>query len=65
MGIVTASEHSPDYGNIVRIDHEFGLETRYAHASKLMVKAGDRVEKGQVVALVGSTGRSTGGAFAL
>ncbi|MEQ1765989.1 MAG: M23 family metallopeptidase [Methylotenera sp.] len=59
-GIVTASEHSPDYGNIVKIDHGSGLETRYAHASKLMVKAGDRVEKGQVVALVGSTGRSTG-----
>lgn len=59
-GIVTASEHSPDYGNIVKIDHGFGLETRYAHASKLMVKAGERVEKGQVVALVGSTGRSTG-----
>lgn len=59
-GIVTASEHSPDYGNIVKVDHGSGLETRYAHASKLLVKAGDRVEKGQVVALVGSTGRSTG-----
>lgn len=59
-GIVTASEQSPDYGNIVKIDHGFGLETRYAHASILKVKAGERVEKGQVVALVGSSGRSTG-----
>jgi murein DD-endopeptidase MepM/ murein hydrolase activator NlpD len=59
-GIVTSAEHSPDYGNIVKVDHGSGLETRYAHASKLMVKLGDRVEKGQVVALVGSTGRSTG-----
>ena len=47
-------------GNIVKVDHGSGLETRYAHASKLMVKVGDRVEKGQIVALVGSTGRSTG-----
>ena len=59
-GIVTAAERTPDYGNIVKVDHGSGLETRYAHASKLMVKVGDRVEKGQIVALVGSTGRSTG-----
>jgi len=59
-GIVTTAERTPDYGNIVKVDHGSGLETRYAHASKLMVKVGDRVEKGQVVALVGSTGRSTG-----
>ena len=59
-GIVTTAERTPDYGNIVKIDHGSGLETRYAHASKLMVKVGERVEKGQVVALVGSTGRSTG-----
>jgi murein DD-endopeptidase MepM/ murein hydrolase activator NlpD len=59
-GIVTAAERTTDYGNIVKVDHGSGLETRYAHASKLMVKVGDRVEKGQVVALVGSTGRSTG-----
>ena len=59
-GIVTAAERTPDYGNIVKVDHGSGLETRYAHASKLMVKVGDRVEKGQLLALVGSTGRSTG-----
>lgn len=59
-GIVTTAEQTADYGKIVKIDHGLGLETRYAHASKLMVKLGERVEKGQVVALVGTTGRSTG-----
>lgn len=59
-GIVTVAEQTPDYGKIVKIDHGSGLETRYAHASLLLVKPGERVEKGQVVAQVGSTGRSTG-----
>lgn len=59
-GIVSAAELTHAYGNMVKIDHGAGLETRYAHASKLMVKVGERVVKGQVVALVGSTGRSTG-----
>jgi murein DD-endopeptidase MepM/ murein hydrolase activator NlpD len=59
-GIVIAAERTPDYGNLVKIDHGSGVETRYAHASKMLVKAGDRVEKGQVIAEVGSTGRSTG-----
>ncbi len=59
-GIVIFAEQTPDYGKIVKIDHGSGLETRYAHASRLLVKVGDRVEKGQVISLVGSTGRSTG-----
>ena len=59
-GIVTASERTADYGNIVKINHGSGLETRYAHASKLLVKAGERVVKGQIIARVGNTGRSTG-----
>ncbi|CAN4275597.1 Peptidase M23 [Methylophilaceae bacterium] len=59
-GIVSTSERTPDYGNIVKIDHGSGLETRYAHASKLLVKPGERVIKGQIVAQVGSTGRSSG-----
>ena len=59
-GIVSEAEHTPDYGNIVKIEHGSGLETRYAHASKLLVTVGERVTKGQVVAEVGSTGRSTG-----
>lgn len=59
-GIVTSAEQTTDYGKMVKIEHGFGLETRYAHASKLLVKVGERVEKGQLVAEVGSTGRSTG-----
>jgi murein DD-endopeptidase MepM/ murein hydrolase activator NlpD len=59
-GIVTAAVHTPAYGNLIKLSHGAGLETRYAHASKLLVEAGDRVIKGQVIGLVGSTGRSTG-----
>lgn len=59
-GIVAAAEKTPDYGNIVKIDHGSGVETRYAHASRILVKPGQRVEKGQVIAEIGNTGRSTG-----
>jgi len=59
-GIVSFTGQVPDYGKIVRIDHGLGLETHYAHCSKFLVKEGERVKKGQVVAEVGSTGRSTG-----
>lgn len=59
-GIVSFSGQTNDYGNLVKIDHGIGLETRYAHASKLLVRNGQRVEKGQKIAEVGSTGRSTG-----
>ena len=48
------------YGNYVVIDHENGLQTIYAHCSSLVVRAGERVYKGQTIAKVGSTGRSTG-----
>jgi len=59
-GIVTTSGRTSAYGNLVKLNHGAGLETRYAHASKLLVKKGERVVKGQKIALVGSTGRSTG-----
>lgn len=59
-GVVTASEQMPDYGKIVKISHGEGMETRYAHASKLLVGVGEVVKKGQLIARVGSTGRSTG-----
>jgi hypothetical protein len=59
-GVVVSSELHPQYGQMVVLDHGRGLMTRYAHASKLLVRAGDLVKRGQSVALVGSTGRSTG-----
>lgn len=48
------------WGNMVLVDHGNGIKTRYAHASKVLVEAGQQVQKGQAIALVGSTGRSTG-----
>ena len=59
-GVVVYSQLHSAYGNLVEVDHGKGLITRYAHASKLLVKAGDIVRRGQKIALVGSTGRSTG-----
>ena len=59
-GIVVTAKMMNAYGNVVDIDHGKGVVTRYAHNSKLLVKAGDLVAKRQVIAKVGSTGRSTG-----
>jgi murein DD-endopeptidase MepM/ murein hydrolase activator NlpD len=59
-GVVASAEVHPQFGNEVRIDHGNGLSTLYAHASRLVVKAGDIVRQGQQIALVGTTGRSTG-----
>jgi murein DD-endopeptidase MepM/ murein hydrolase activator NlpD len=59
-GVVRSADFHPAYGNLLEIDHGNGLTTRYAHASKFLVKAGDLVKRGQVVAQVGTTGRSTG-----
>jgi murein DD-endopeptidase MepM/ murein hydrolase activator NlpD len=59
-GVVIASELNSGYGNMVEIDHGNNLVTRYAHASKIVVKTGDLIKRGQKVAEVGSTGRSTG-----
>ncbi len=59
-GIVVVQEYHPAYGNMVEIDHGNDLVTRYAHASSVFVKKGDIVRRGQKVAAVGSTGRSTG-----
>ena len=57
--MVFADTH-PQYGNMVEIDHGNEVVTRYAHASKLLVKVGDVVRRGHEIAKVGSTGRSTG-----
>ena len=59
-GIVTVSESLGGYGLTVVIDHGQGLSTFYAHAAELLVGAGERVRKGDTIALVGSTGISTG-----
>lgn len=59
-GIVSISGHYTEYGNMVEITHGGGLATRYAHASRLAVRVGQRVSKGQKIAEVGNTGRSTG-----
>lgn len=48
------------YGNVLVIDHGYGIKTRYGHLSQILVKAGERVERGQDVAMIGNTGRSTG-----
>lgn len=59
-GVVSHSGERAGYGLLVEVTHESGLITRYAHTSATLVKVGDRVKKGQSIALVGSSGRSTG-----
>lgn len=59
-GIVTFAGEYQGYGNFVEIDHGNGYTTRYAHNKTIRVKAGERVEKGQVIAEMGTSGRSTG-----
>ncbi|SDL14215.1 M23 family metallopeptidase [Natronincola ferrireducens] len=59
-GRVSFAGSRGSYGNLVIINHENGYQTYYAHCSKLLVKTGDRVFKGQEIAKVGNTGRSTG-----
>jgi murein DD-endopeptidase MepM/ murein hydrolase activator NlpD len=59
-GVVSFAGEKPQYGRTVEITHAQGLVTRYAHALALLVKVGDKVHRGDAIALVGSSGRSTG-----
>lgn len=59
-GVVSYADWRGGYGLLVTLEHGGGLQTRFAHLSRLMVSQGQQVTKGQLVGLVGSTGRSTG-----
>lgn len=59
-GVVLSAGPHPQYGLLVELDHGNGLVTRYAHTSQMLVKQGDLVKRGQAIAAVGNTGRSTG-----
>jgi murein DD-endopeptidase MepM/ murein hydrolase activator NlpD len=59
-GVVSFSGYDQFLGNLVQIDHGYGLQTWYGHMSKRLVQKGDVVTRGMVVGKVGSTGRSTG-----
>ncbi|MEO8315197.1 MAG: M23 family metallopeptidase [Pseudomonadota bacterium] len=59
-GVVTRAEAASGYGNLIEINHGNGYVTRYGHNQRLLVHAGDTVSRGTAIALMGSTGRSTG-----
>ena len=59
-GVVVVQEFHPQYGHLIEVDHGNDLITRYAHASKVFVKKGDLIRRGQRIADVGNSGRSTG-----
>lgn len=59
-GVVLNVETHPQYGQMLEIDHGNDLVTRYAHTSKILVKPGELIKRGQSIALIGNTGRSTG-----
>jgi murein DD-endopeptidase MepM/ murein hydrolase activator NlpD len=59
-GVVAFASSKPGYGQTVILDHGYGLETWYAHARKILVASGQKIKRGEPIALLGNTGRSTG-----
>lgn len=59
-GTIIYAGKKSGYGSIVMVDHGYGLETWYGHTSKILVKPGQKIKRGQVIALIGNSGRSTG-----
>jgi murein DD-endopeptidase MepM/ murein hydrolase activator NlpD len=59
-GVVVKADYDRGYGNHVKIDHGYHYETLYAHLSRMTVKLGDRVQRGDVIGYLGNTGRSSG-----
>lgn len=59
-GVVTFASRQSGYGNLIKIKHELGTETRFAHLSRIRVKQGQRVSQGDLIGDMGNTGRSTG-----
>lgn len=59
-GVITFAGWKQGYGNTIEVDHSFGYKTRYAHCSKLIARVGQKVKRGDVIALVGNTGKSMG-----
>jgi murein DD-endopeptidase MepM/ murein hydrolase activator NlpD len=59
-GVVTQAGYSGAYGNLIVIDHGFGLETRYGHLAGFAIHTGDHVKRGEMIGRLGATGRTTG-----
>jgi len=59
-GVVSRVDYLPNFGKLITLDHGYGYQTHFAHLSKILVKRGEQIKRGDRIALVGNTGRSTG-----
>ncbi len=59
-GVVTMAKKNGSFGLMVEVNHGFGFKTRYAHLTKMLVRRGNGVKRGEIIGLVGNSGRSTG-----